>query len=201
MKKILVMGAGGTLGKAVSHHLRKEHKILEASRSGSEFSCDMTNQESIEKLFQKTGQVDAIAITAGKVVFDFFENMDFDAYHLGIHEKLLGQLNMVLVGSGYLADGGSFTLISGILAHDPIPMGSSASMVNSAIEGFVKGVAIELPKNQRINAVSPTLVEESVDQYGDYFKGFDPVPAQKVALAYEKSIMGKQTGQIYSVVY
>lgn len=199
--KILVIGANGALGKAVSTHLDKDHEVMRASRKGIDVACDMTSQESIQMMFEKIGEIDAIAITAGKVYYDDFTKMDFDKYHLGIHEKLLGQVNIVLLGSKHLSKEGSFTLISGILAHDPIPKGSSASMVNSAVEGFVRGVAIELPYQQRINVVSPTLVEEAVKQYGEYFKGFDPIPAHKVALAYEKSIMGKQTGQIYSVIY
>ena len=41
-------------------------------------------------------------------------------------------------------DGGSFTLMSGVLARDPIVSGCVASMVNGAIESFVVSAAIEL---------------------------------------------------------
>ncbi len=71
-------------------------------------------------------------------------------------------------------------------------------MVNGAIESFVRAAAIELP-NHRINAVSPTILEESMDSFGPYFPGFEPVAARRVALAYSKSIEGAQTGQTYFV--
>ena len=72
-------------------------------------------------------------------------------------------------------------------------------MTNAAIEGFVKGAAIELPKGCRINAVSPTILVESYERLEDYFRGFIPVPAYDVAQAYVKSVEGAQTGQIYCV--
>jgi NAD(P)-dependent dehydrogenase (short-subunit alcohol dehydrogenase family) len=111
----------------------------------------------------------------------------------------MGQVNLVTVGLIFLNLQGSFTLTSGILSHDPIRFGSSASMVNAAIDGFVKSAAIEMPRGIRINAVSPTVLQESMKQYGDYFSGFEPVPAATVALAYCKSVEGAQTGQVYSV--
>jgi len=73
------------------------------------------------------------------------------------------------------------------------------TMVNGAIESFVRAAAIELPQH-RINAVSPTVLEESLATYGSYFRGFEAVPAKRAALAFSKSIEGSQTGQIYSVV-
>ncbi len=92
--------------------------------------------------------------------------MTADLMAVGIKDKLMGQVNLVLEGTSYVRDGGSFTLISGILGHDPIRAGSSASMVNGAIDSFVKAAAIELPRGIRINAVSPTVFEESMEGYG-----------------------------------
>jgi hypothetical protein len=39
-----------------------------------------------------------------------------------------------------------------------------------------------------------------MDAYGAYFRGFEPVPAKRVALAFSRSVEGSQTGQIYRVV-
>jgi hypothetical protein len=47
-----------------------------------------------------------------------------------------------------LNDNGSFTLTSGILNRDPIRFGSSAAMVNGAIDGFVKADAFALVSMQ-----------------------------------------------------
>lgn len=89
----------------------------------------------------------------------------------------------------------------GILSDDPIVLGANASTVNGAINSFVKSAAIELPRGLRINAVSPTVVVESMEKFAPYFNGYKPVPVSDVALAYRKSVEGAQTGQVYAVGY
>jgi NAD(P)-dependent dehydrogenase (short-subunit alcohol dehydrogenase family) len=122
-----------------------------------------------------------------------------EKFDIGLRDKLMGQVNVVLAGQQFLNDGGSFTLTSGILSEDPIQFGAAASLVNGALESFVCAAAIELPRGLRINAVSPTVIEESMDSFGPYFRGYKPVPAIAAALAYSKSVEGKQTGQVYKV--
>jgi hypothetical protein len=43
------------------------------------------------------------------------------------------------------------------------------------------------------------VVAESRDSFRPYFRGYKAAPAKEVALAYSKSVEGKQTGQIYKV--
>lgn len=155
--------------------------------------------ESIEKMYQAVGQFDAVVSTVGKVHFDELTKMTHEHYLVGLHDKLMGQVNLVIAGLRYINDGGSFTLTSGILSRDPIRYGSSAAMVNAAIDGFVVGSAIEMPRGIRINSVSPTILAESMDAYGDYFHGYETVTAARVALAYSKSVEGLQTGKVYQV--
>jgi NAD(P)-dependent dehydrogenase (short-subunit alcohol dehydrogenase family) len=112
----------------------------------------------------------------------------------------MGQVNLVLIGKNYINDGGSFTLTSGVVSHDPIKYGSSASMVNAAVDGFVIGAAIELTKGIRLNSVSPGVVLESMDTYGDFFRGHEPVTVARVALAFSKSVEGLLNGQVFQVL-
>ena len=72
-------------------------------------------------------------------------------------------------------------------------------MVNGALEAFVRSAAIELPRGLRINAVSPNVLQESIADYAPFFRGFEPVPAARAALAFSRSVEGLQTGQIYRV--
>lgn len=196
--KILVIGANGTLGKAICAELSPRHTIIGASRSSGE-TVDIKDPESIRALYARIGTVDAVVSAIGKVHFGALAEMTADHYMIGIKDKLMGQVNLVLEGRDHLNDGGSFTLISGVLGHDPIRMGSSASMVNGAIDSFVKAAAIELPRGLRINSVSPTVFVESMEGYGPFFRGFKPVPVADAALAFAKSVEGAQTGQTYYV--
>lgn len=70
-------------------------------------------------------------------------------------------------------------------------------MVNGAIDSFVKAASIEMTRGLRINAVSPTVILESMPKFAPFFRGFKPAPATSAALAYSKSVEGLQTGQIY----
>ena len=197
--KIVVVGGKGMLGSAVVKELSPHHEVICASRKKGDVLCDISSEESIRAMFKKVGAVDAVICTAGKVNFEDFSKMTSDKYHVGLNNKLMGQVNLVLIGSEFVREKGSFTLISGIIGLEYVKNGSSAAMVNRGIEGFVKGVCKELPKGIRINVVCPTIVSESMKLYGSLFDGFTPVPVSKVAEAFKQSVEGQETGQIYTV--
>jgi len=197
--KVLLVGASGTIGKAIIQELAPRHEIIEAGRSNSQYPVDITNVDSVRQLFNKVGKVDAIIAAAGNVHWGSFKEMTADEFRLGLNEKLMGQVNLTLVGQAFLNDGGSITLTSGSLSHDPYVGGASFTTVNSAVDGFIRGVAVELIRDCRINSVSPNVLEESWAIYGGGVPGTTPVPAAKVALAYRKSVEGNQSGETYRV--
>jgi NAD(P)-dependent dehydrogenase (short-subunit alcohol dehydrogenase family) len=197
--KIIVIGGRGTLGKAVSAELSARHEIVAVGRRNGDFQANMRDVKSLKSCFEKIGKADAIVCAAGSVHFGPWAEMTPEKFDIGLRDKLMGQVNTVLAGQEFLNDGGSFTLTSGILSEDPIQHGAAASLVNGALESFVRAAAIELPRGLRINSVSPTVVTESLDSFGAYFRGYKAAPAREVALAYSKSVEGRQTGQIYKV--
>ena len=198
--KILLVGASGTIGRAVRTELEQRHEVLSAGRSSGDVRLDLTDADSIRAAYEKAGKVDAVVSTTGKVTFAPFQEMRAEDYEVGLRDKLMGQVNLVLIGRDYLSDGGSFTLTTGVLDRDPIVQGTSASMVNGAINAFAAAAAIEMPRGQRINVVSPGVIEEAMEAYGPFFRGFEPVPAARAALAYAKSVEGAQTGRVYRVL-
>ncbi|MDD3265576.1 MAG: short chain dehydrogenase [Burkholderiales bacterium] len=197
--KILLIGGSGTIGKAIVNELSARHEIIIAGRTSGDVKVDITDKESIKKMYQTVGNIDAVIISSGKVHFGRLEEMTDDLYQTGLQNKLMGQVNVVLEGIKYLNNKGSFTLTSGILNREPIELGSSAAMVNGALDGFVKHAAIELPKELRINIISPTVITEALGSYAPFFRGFKPVLAADAAMAYSKSVEGLQTGQIFIV--
>lgn len=203
--RILLVGAGGTLGRAVAAELASRHDVIRAGRNSGEIRIDIADPASIERALAEAGELDAVACAAGSVAFVPLDQihaapLDDSAYGLGLKNKLMGQVNLTLAARKYLRDRGSITLISGITADEPIAAGSSATMVNCALEGFVRAAAIELPRGLRINLISPGLLLESVADFGPFFRGFEPVPAARAAMAYARSIDGLQTGQVYRVI-
>jgi NAD(P)-dependent dehydrogenase (short-subunit alcohol dehydrogenase family) len=197
--KIILIGASGTLGKAVGRELNARHEVVHVGHSSGEFQVDITDRKSIERLYEKTGDFDAVVSTTGNIHFGPFDQLTPEQFEVGLRSKLMGQVNLVTSGLKRIRSGGSFTLTSGQINDDPIRLGVSGAMVNGALEGFVRSAAIELPCGLRINLVSPTVTEESWGAFGPFFPGQKPIPAAEAALGYAKSVEGPQTGRVYRI--
>ena len=195
--KVVVIGASGTVGKSVVEELGKRHEIVTVGAGSGQHHADFTDIAQVRAAFEQIGKVDAVVVAAGSLHFAPLADFTPEQFYVGLNSKLMGQVNVALVAREYLNDGGSITLTSGIVAEQPIRNGASATMVNAAVEGFVRAAAIELPRGLRINVVSPTVLEESMDSYGPFFIGFEPAPGKRVALSYARSVDGAQTGQVY----
>ena len=198
--KILFIGANGTIGKKVSAELKGRHEVITAGRNCGDIRVDVTSVESIKNLFKEVTNIDACICTTGTGHYGDFQTMTEENVYVGIKGKLMGQVNVVLTGQHYLNDGGSFTLVSGVLAEDPAKNSTNVAMVNGALNSFVLAAAQELKRGIRINVVSPGLVEDSFDRYGPLFPGFDPVPMTRVVNAFIKSVEGAITGKIIRVL-
>ncbi|BBO50597.1 short chain dehydrogenase [Stenotrophomonas maltophilia] len=198
--KILLVGASGTLGQAVARQLGQQHQILAAGRTSGELRVDLTDDASVAELFARTGPVDAVISTAGKLHFGPLQAMTPAQFNMGLQDKLLGQVRLALVAQHHLTAGGSITLTSGIVSAQPIRDGVNATSVNAALEGFVRAAALELlPRGLRINVVSPNVLVESMAAYGPYFPGFEAVSAQRAALAFQRAVEGIQSGETITV--
>ncbi len=156
-------------------------------------------KDSIRAMYQQVGKVDAVVSAIGQVHFGVVDEMTSVQFMTGIHHKLLPQVNLVLEGLEYLNDGGSFTLTSGVTNRDPIRGGSCAAAANGALDGFVIGAAVDMPRGIRINAVSPEVLESCREAYDGYFPGHVHVSDEAVGLAYSKSVEGCMSGQIIIV--
>jgi NAD(P)-dependent dehydrogenase (short-subunit alcohol dehydrogenase family) len=203
--RILVVGASGVLGRAIVAELAPRHDIVSAGSKTGDLHIDIANPASIEAGLHAAGALDAVICAAGTVNFPPLAAVraapiDQSAYGLGLANKLMGQVNLALLARDRLNDAGSITLIAGVLSQTPIAAGSSASMVNAAVEAFAMAAAIEMPRGIRINAVSPTVFEESMSDYGPFFRGFDPIPVARAARAFSRSVEGLETGKTYRVV-
>jgi len=197
--KILLVGAQGTVGRGVAAELAARHEVIGAGRQGAAVTLDLADRGSIRSALENLGPLDAIVSAAGQVGWAPLLELTPEQWAFSVANKLMGQVNLALVGQEYLRDGGSITLTSGVLSDQPVPSGAAASLANGGIEAFVRAAAIELPRGLRINAVSPGVLVESMEQLGPYFRGFEPVSSARVALGYSRSVEGSDTGKVYAV--
>jgi NAD(P)-dependent dehydrogenase (short-subunit alcohol dehydrogenase family) len=193
--KIIIVGGTGTMGKHLSGAWEKEHEVVSVGSKSGEFRVDITSTASIENLFQKVGSFDALINTAGPSYVGPWKSMTDTEFRKGIDGKLMGQVNLVLIGQHYIRPKGSFTLITGALTHEPVLNFANASAANGAIDAFVRAAAIELENGVRINAVSPTVIENS-PQYFPFFHGDIPVTMKQLEYGFNKSVFGANTGQV-----
>lgn len=197
--KIIVVGASGDIGRAVCSELSGHHDVIKAGRTSGDIRVDLASEESIAAMYRTAGQVDAVVCAAGEVEFGRLQDMTGEKYLFGLKNKVLTQINLVLLGLDVVSDGGSFTLTSGMLDRDPIPMGSGSATANGALAGFVKAAAIDMPRGLRVNVVSPGLLDVSAEKYGSWFPGFEHIASDRVGRAYLKCIEAGGTGQMIPV--
>lgn len=196
--KILIIGGTGTIGKEVVQLLDQEHEVIAVGNTKGEHTVDISNKDSIEKLFKNVGQVDAIFNISGQGEFGKFDDKNNTGYELSWNNKVMGQVNLVRIGLDYLKTGGSITLTSGSSAKNPNPGTASISMACAAIDAFVATAALEISDDRKINVVSPGFVKETMELLGmDSSTG---IPAKEVATYYQKSLEANTNGQVFDAI-
>lgn len=193
--RIIFVGASGTMGQYLTESFAKEHDVLRAGTNGADLKVDITSPVSIENMYKQAGGFDALICTAGPTYVGPWETLNNETFRKGVEGKMMGQINLVLIGQHYINPKGSFTLITGALTHEPQLHFANASAANAAVEGFVRAAAIELGNGIRINAVSPTVIENS-PQYFPFFPGEIPTTMKQLEYAFRKSVFGAHTGQV-----
>jgi NAD(P)-dependent dehydrogenase (short-subunit alcohol dehydrogenase family) len=192
--KIVIIGATGIIGKAIAAALGGTNEIVALSRSAGETRVDITDKASLEKAFAAIGKVDAIVCAAGGAVFKPLAVLSDADFEKCLHDKLMGQVNVVRVGSRYIKSGGSITITSGVLAQEPMPGAAAISLVNAGLEGFGRAAALELGNDKiRVNVVSPPWVTETLVALK--MNPAHGLPAAEVAKAYAHSVESDATGQ------
>jgi NAD(P)-dependent dehydrogenase (short-subunit alcohol dehydrogenase family) len=190
--RILVVGATGTIGRAVVAALSAGNDIVPVSRHSTPIRVDIAEPASIREMYRSIGKLDAVVCAAGQAKFAPLAQLSDDDFRFCLDNKLMGQVNLVRFGFDYVGDRGSFTVTTGILARSPTPGSAAISLVNAGLEGFVRAAALEAPRGIRVNAVSPPWVSETLQALK-----MDPsqgLPAAVVARSYAQSVTGTDTG-------
>jgi NAD(P)-dependent dehydrogenase (short-subunit alcohol dehydrogenase family) len=190
--RILVVGATGTIGRAVAAALSAGNEILPVSRQSTAITVDLADPASIREMYRSAGKLDAVVCAAGLAKFAPLAELSDADFRFCLDNKLMGQVNLVRYGFDHVADRGSFTLTSGILARTPMPGSAAISLINAGVEGFARAAALEAPRGIRVNVVSPPWVSETLQALKmDTAQG---LPAAVVARSYVQSVTGTQTG-------
>ena len=180
--KAILFGTGN-VGSAVKKALEeKGHEVVSVGRKSGDWQADISDPNSLKALFSKVSPFEAVVCAAGDVFSAPLQQTTDEQWANSIKAKGMGQINLVRAALPFIADKGSFTLISGVLTDEYTAGSVIGTVVNHIVEGFVKAAAGQLPRGVRINCISPTVLTEAV-AYHPYFPGFIPVDASEVGQA------------------
>lgn len=185
--RILIIGAGGAIGKIITPALSLGHEVITVGRNSGAVVVDISSSLSIENLFKEVAPVDAVVCVAGDSVTDSLFSMGEDDYGVGITQKLLAQINLVLIGAKHVNDNGSFTLISGKMGEKPAKGSSGKAVANGAVNSFALAAAQEMTRGIRLNVVSPSKISN--------------LSSEDVVNAYLKSLETEVNGEIIRIGY
>lgn len=193
--RILVVGASGTIGRAIVAALSDGNEVISASLRSADVKVDISDPASIRQMYQALHRLDAVVCAAGQAKFAPLDQLSDADFRYCLDNKLMGQVNLVRFGFQHVNDGGSLTVTTGALAQSPMPGSAAISLVNAGLEGFVRAAALEAPRKIRVNAVSPPWVAETL-----LALKMDPsqgLPAATVAQAYMRCVTGSSTGATF----
>lgn len=173
-KKLLVVGGSSGIGLATAQaavaqgaavtiasrdDASLQAAIKELASSVISATVDLVDNKSILSLFERLGSFDHLVVTAASTKSGPVRTLDLNDAYASMDSKFWGAYRFAKAAK--LNDGGSMTFISGFLSHRPNPKAVLQGAINAAIEGLVRGLALELAP-LRVNAVSPGLIDTSL---------------------------------------
>lgn len=173
-KRVVVIGGTTGIGFAISELAREldativigssnEAKVraaVERLEGATGRTVDLRDEASVAGFFEEIGAFDHLSITAGDwggPMFVSTRDLDLAQARELLTVRFWGALAAVKHGCRTIAQDGSITLTSGLLAHRPRKGTPMSTAVGGAIEHLARGLAMDLAP-VRVNAVCPGLV-------------------------------------------
>jgi NAD(P)-dependent dehydrogenase (short-subunit alcohol dehydrogenase family) len=175
-KRVIVVGGTSGIGLATAKaFLDESAHVIIASRSASKLSeakrtlgenveayeLDFRSEDKVADFFKKVGNFDHLVITAGEGAMGLFSELPVANVKEAFDSKFWGQYLTARAAVPYLDNAGSITFTSGVYGVRPPKGASTLAAINSAIEGLVRGLSVDLSPI-RVNVVSPGIVNTPV---------------------------------------
>jgi NAD(P)-dependent dehydrogenase (short-subunit alcohol dehydrogenase family) len=175
-KRVVVVGGTSGIGLSTAKaFLNESAQVIIASRSASKLSeakkalggnveayeLDFRSEEKVAEFFNKVGKFDHLVITAGDGAMGLFSDLPVVNVREAFDSKFWGQYLTARAALPYLNEVSSITLTSGVYGVRPPKGASTLAAINSAVEGLVRGLAVDLAPI-RVNVVSPGIVDTPI---------------------------------------
>jgi NAD(P)-dependent dehydrogenase (short-subunit alcohol dehydrogenase family) len=181
--RVVVVGGSSGIGLAVALAARDEGaEVVVASRQPDRAAAelgeaktvclDVTDEASVAHAFEGIGPFDHLVCTAASGFPSGLMRAPEAEIRALMESKFWGPYRCSRAAAPLLRDGGSITFSSGIRSRRPQKGAGPFTVVNMAVEGMTKALALELAP-LRVNAISPGTVDTPV------FAGFTPEAREK----------------------
>jgi uncharacterized protein YbjT (DUF2867 family) len=90
--RIVIIGATGTIGKAVKQQLESQHEVVSVGSRNGDYTVDIGSVDSITRLYDQVGEFDALISTAGLADFGPLDELTDELIDLALSNKLMGQV-------------------------------------------------------------------------------------------------------------
>ena len=176
-KKVVILGGSSGLGLATakaaaaeganvvivsSNAARVQNAVSELPGNGFGMQADLSNEASIERLFEEIGTLDHLVFTAGeslllRKIADTEVAMAREFFNL----RYWGAFMAVKYAASRINAGGSIVLTGGIVSARPNAGWSIGASICAAMDGFTRAMAVELAPI-RVNLVSPGVIRTNL---------------------------------------
>ncbi|WP_326565211.1 SDR family oxidoreductase [Amycolatopsis rhabdoformis] len=189
-RTVLVIGRSSGIARAITLAARAEGaRVVVAGRDRTKLEqayddegiraeeIDVTVDESIAALADRLGSVDHLVTTASSRARGRLDELDRDALRRSFDTKVIGPVMLAKHFAPHLAEGGSFTLFSGVAAFKPAVGFLGVAITNGAADFLTRSLSLELAPI-RVNAISPGVIDTGIwDALGEdgkaaYFEHF-----------------------------
>ena len=178
MKKILIYGGSGAVGSQVAQMLHEkgyplhlvgtnEKRLLEVAEKlkATYTLADVTDPEAFEKVAQDAGrELGGLVYAVGTINLKSLRRLTADDFLTDFRINAMGAALAVQAALPALKKGGpdsSIVLYSSIAARHGFFLHGSIGMAKGAVEGLMVSFAAELAPGIRVNAVAPSLLDQS----------------------------------------
>lgn len=162
-ERLLSQGAAVTLvGRSADKLAAAGEQLSRVGRPRLE-QADVTREEEVQALFERTGGLDHLVCTAADIrgAYVMLKELPLEALTRALQSKVVAPMLLAKHALPRLSPQGSITFTSGIAAYRPRPRGVAVAAINAALEGMVRAMAVEFAP-VRVNAVSPGWVRTPI---------------------------------------
>jgi len=172
-KKVVIIGGSSGIGLETARlALMHGSEVIIASRSEGKLQrakdqlggnvtihvLDTMQEQQVQSFFEKVGPIDHLVVTAAETSGGSFIDTDTAAARQLFENKFWGQFYAAKYGAPNIADNGSITLFSGVVAYKSMIGSATLGAVNAAVSNLGQTLALELAPI-RVNVVSPGIID------------------------------------------